>query len=449
MEVYKFGGASLATPEGMERMGALVARYEGTRPLVVVVSAIGKTTNALEHALEVVLGGGDVAAAFASIEAAHLGMVEGLGLREEFAQPVFRLLSDLRLLLEHLPAQDYDTLYDQVISQGELLSSLLFSALLAQRGLSVEWVDVRGVLRTRAGHRGAVIDATLSAPLVQAKFHSGGRIYVTQGFIASDSMGATTTLGREGSDYSAALIGCFLGALRVTIWKDVEGLFNADPKHFPTAQLIGSIDYREVIEMSYNGAKVIHEKALKPLQNANIPLYVRSFLTEGAGTEIRNFASEEVSQELPLIAVQEEQVLLTVSPRDLSFALQDYASRIFDLVRLHHTTVRLVQNSAVRLSLSMDYDSVHFPALLESLQEHFYTSYNLGVVLVSIRHVPSGRRRGWEEFSDYLLLQETRTTVQYLLLRSVWEERFSSLVGWRVLAPDGRGLRMGGGKGKC
>ena len=434
MEVYKFGGASLATPAGMERMGALVARYEGTRPLVVVVSAIGKTTNALEHALEVGLGGGDVAAAFAPIEAAHRGMIEGLALREEFAQPVFRLLSDLRLLLEHLPAQDYDTLYDQVISQGELLSSLLFSALLAQRGVSAEWVDVRGVLRTRAGHRGAVIDATLSAPLVQAKFHSGGRIYVTQGFIASDSMGATTTLGREGSDYSAALIGCFLGALRVTIWKDVEGLFNADPKHFPTAQLIGSIDYREVI----------HEKALKPLQNANIPLYVRSFLTEGAGTEIRNFASEEVSQELPLIAVQEEQVLLTVSPRDLSFALQDYASRIFELVRLHHTTVRLVQNSAVRLSLSMDYDSVHFPALLESLQEQFYTSYNLGVVLVSIRHVPAGWRRGWEEFSEYLLLQQTRTTVQYLLLRSVWEERFSSLVGWRCAKgarPSGRNVR--------
>ena len=430
MEVYKFGGASLASPEGMERMGSLVARYRGETPLVVVVSAIGKTTNALEHALSVALSGGDVATALAPIEVLHRGMVEALRLEETAAQPVYRLLSDLHLLLSHLPAQDYDTLYDQVISQGELLSSLLFSALLSKKGLSPEWVDVRSVLRTYPGHRGAVIDATLSLPLVQARFQpTDGAIYVTQGFIASDSLGATTTLGREGSDYSAALLGCFLGVSRVTIWKDVEGLFNADPKRFAEARLIEAIDYREVIEMAYNGAKVIHEKALKPLQNADIPLYVRSFLTEGRGTEIRNFDADERAHDLPLIAVQEDQVLLTVSPRDLSFALQDYASRIFELVRLHHLTVRLVQNSAVRLSLSLDYDAVHFPSLLDSLQEHFYTSYNLGVVLVSLRHVPVSWHTRLASFAEYLLLQETRTTVQYLLLRSVWDTRFASLIG--------------------
>ncbi len=443
MEIYKFGGASLATPAGMQRMAQLVAQYyapqQALSPLVVVVSAIGKTTNALEHALSVAIaktesGEGTrehaIAKALEPIEKAHREMAAALKLSAEHLLPIERLLDHLRLLLTHPPSTDYDTLYDQLISQGELLSSLLFTGLLCEKGLLPEWVDIRSVLRTYPGHRGAVVDTNLSAPLVQTKF-VGKELYITQGFIASDPLGATTTLGREGSDYSAAILGCFLQAERVTIWKDVDGLFNADPKLFPDAQRIDTIDYREVIEMSYNGAKVIHEKALKPLQNANIPLYVRSFLhQEGgqsntSGTRICHVEEETHTESLPLIAVLEQQLLLTVAPRDLSFALQDSASRIFELIRLHHLTVRLVQNSAVRLSLSIDYDPVHFPDLLKVLQEDFLTSYNLDVVLVSIRHIPTEWRTAWRAFSNYLLLQETRSTSQYLLLRSVWNTEFA------------------------
>ena len=432
IEVHKFGGASLANPDGVRRMGAIVQQLYKGKKLLLVVSAMGKTTNALEHALSVALKHGDISEALRPIETLHNEMLSKLELEPEATRNVARLLNDLGVLLSNLSTADYDELYDQVIANGELLSSLIFAAHLAQMGLEVEWVDVRAILRTNSAHRSAIIDSSISSPLVQAKFaNSPNKIFVTQGFIASDAVGATTTLGREGSDYSAALLGCFLSARSVSIWKDVPGLFSADPKQFPNAQPIAAIDYREVIEMSYNGAKVIHEKALKPLQNANIPLYVRTFLAPNeAGTCINNWQEAERRnwETVPLIAVQEQQVLLTVSPRDLSFAIQDYASRVFELVRTHHLTVRLIQNSAVRFSLSMDYDAVHFPHLLAALHEQFYTSYNLDVLLLSIRHIPARWREILTQFNNYLLLQETRSTAQYLILRNVWEEELAPLL---------------------
>lgn len=432
IEVHKFGGASLANPDGVRRMGAIVQQLYKGKKLLLVVSAMGKTTNALENALSVALEHGNIAEALLPIEQLHSQTIEELGIGDVECANITRLLHDLRILLYNLPTAEYDELYDQIIAHGELLSSLIFAAHLTQKGFDVEWVDIRSILRTNSIHRGAIIDSAISAPLVQARFkNSSHTIYVTQGFIASDSIGATTTLGREGSDYSAALLGCFLSAACVTIWKDVPGLFSADPKQFPNAQPIAAIDYREVIEMSYNGAKVIHEKALKPLQNANIPLYVRTFLAPNeAGTCINNWQEAERRnwETIPLIAVQERQVLLTVSPRDLSFAIQDYASRVFELVRTHHLTVRLIQNSAVRFSLSMDYDAVHFPHLLAALHEQFYTSYNLDVLLLSIRHIPARWREILTQFNNYLLLQETRSTAQYLILRNVWEEELAPLL---------------------
>ena len=432
IEVHKFGGASLANPDAVKRMAAIVQQLFRGKKLLIVVSAMGKTTNALEHALSVALEHGNIDEALLNIETLHNEMLKKLELKQESARNVARLLNDLGVLLSNLPASNYDKLYDQVIAHGELLSSLIFAAYLAQIGLEVEWVDVRSILRTNSAHRSAIINSSISSPLVQERFaNSTNKIFVTQGFIASDAVGATTTLGREGSDYSAALLGCFLSAQSVSIWKDVSGLFSADPKQFPQAQPIAAIDYREVIEMSYNGAKVIHEKALKPLQNANIPLYVRTFLTpDEKGTCISNWAEEKRRNwnTLPLIAVQEKQVLLTVSPRDLSFAIQDYASRVFELVRTHHLIVRLIQNSAVRFSLSMDYDAIHFPDLLASLHEQFYTSYNLDVLLLSIRHIPPQWRDALTQFHDYLLLQETRNTSQYLVRRDVWEMQLYPLL---------------------
>ena len=432
IEVHKFGGASLASPDAVKRMAAIVQQLFRGKKLLIVVSAMGKTTNALEHALSVALEHGNIDEALLNIETLHNEMLKKLELKQESARNVTRLLNDLGVLLSNLPASDYDKLYDQVIAHGELLSSLIFAAYLAQIGLEVEWVDVRSILRTNSAHRSAIINSSISSPLVQERFaNSTNKIFVTQGFIASDAVGATTTLGREGSDYSAALLGCFLSAQSVSIWKDVSGLFSADPKQFPQAQPIAAIDYREVIEMSYNGAKVIHEKALKPLQNANIPLYVRTFLTpDEKGTCISNWEEEKRRNwnALPLIAVQEKQVLLTVSPRDLSFAIQDYASRVFELVRTHHLIVRLIQNSAVRFSLSMDYDAIHFPDLLASLHEQFYTSYNLDVLLLSIRHIPPQWRDALTQFHDYLLLQETRNTSQYLVRRDVWKMQLYPLL---------------------
>lgn len=432
IEIHKFGGASLANPAAIKRMGALLQQLYINQQLVIVVSAMGKTTNALEYALSTALKHGDLEEALLPIETLHQETVDALELPESERAQIMLMLNDLRTLLYNLPTAEYDALYDQIIANGELLSSLIFAAYLLKIGLAVEWVDIRSVLRTNSNHRCAVIDSALSPPLVQAKFNNARtNICVTQGFIASDTLGATTTLGREGSDYSAAVLGCYLMAKSVTIWKDVPSLFNADPKQFVQAHPIYDIDYREVIEMSYNGAKVIHEKALKPLQNANIPLYVRTFLAPNErGTCISNWDDERrrTWNPIPLVAVQEKQVLLTVSPHDLSFTIQDYASRVFELIRTHRLIVRLIQNSAVRFSLSMDYDPVHFPALLTALHEQFYTSYNLDVLLLSIRHIPSQWRRILMQFTDYLLLQETRNTSQYLVRREVWEQQLYPLL---------------------
>ena len=441
MEVHKFGGASLSDATGVRRMGQLVAEHCPHEGTWIVVSAMGKTTNALEKALEVALTHGDLAAAFAPIENLHHTCVTELNLSSEHVAKIDGLLADLQLLLEHLPpTADYDTLYDQVIAHGELLSSLIFAAHLQSLGISTLWVDVRTILRTNSRHRRAIIDPLLSRPLVQTQqTSSNNQLIVTQGFIASDSVGATTTLGREGSDYSAALLGCFLGASSVSIWKDVAGLYNADPKQFADAEAIDEIDYREVIEIAYNGAKVIHEKALKPLQNANIPLRVRSFVNPTShGTLISNWQEEDARKknaQLPLVAIQEHQVLLTVSPHDLSFALQDYASQIFEWVCLHGMIVRLVQNSAVRLSLSLDYDSVHFPQLLAVLKQQFQVSYNLDVVLLSIRHIPNSWREELNAFPGYLLTQQTRSTSQYLLLRPEWESQLYPLLSQAFRKP--------------
>lgn len=435
--VHKFGGASLANADGICRMAEILQKYCMECPVLVVVSAMGKTTNALENLLEKALQNGNITEALAPILALHTSTTIALGLSQEVQARIEHLLDDLKILVTNLPNEDYDKLYDQIVSYGELLSSLIFVGYLQKLGLAVEWLDVRSVLRTGSTHRGAVIDFQLSAPLVTAKFEAlRGKIVVTQGFIASDTLGATTTLGREGSDYSAALLGCFLGARSVTIWKDVAGLLNADPKQFAIAEQIEAIDYREVIEMSYNGAKVIHEKALKPLQNANIPLLVRSFLTpEQSPTTISNWDEVRYREAriLPLIAVQEKQVLLTVSPRDLSFAIQDYASRVFELVHANHLLVRLVQNSAVRFSLSMDYDAIHFPELLTALHEHFNVSYNTDVVLFTIRHIPDSWRLRLAAFQEYLLMQATRTTSQYLVLQSVWMQKwYPTLRDWEM-----------------
>lgn len=428
MRVHKFGGASLSTPEAIDHMAEILLEQGTEDPIIIVVSAIGKTTNALERTLEEAMHNpGEVPPTWQAIRDEHLAITSTLAAGDPSATlPIERMLNDLALLLQHLPTANYDTLYDLIVPHGELLSSLIVAQHVARRGLPAQWVDVRKALRSDPHHRAATVNLALSQPLAQQVFPvEPKRIYITQGFIASTPQGVTTTLGREGSDYTAALLGAFLQAKSVTIWKDVPGFLNADPKLFPQAIRIPKLDYREAIEMSFNGAKIIHPKALKPLQNAEIPLYVRAFATPDApGTIISNFhPSENAPPAPPLFAVREEQMLLSLTPRDLSFALQNALGIVFDTLYTHHVRVHLIQNSAVSLSLCLENDPHTIPPALEALQSKFHIAYNTNLVLLSIRHYTPELALELANREETLLQQTTRLTGQYLYRKAHWEEQ--------------------------
>ena len=259
--------------------------------------------------------------------------------------------------------------------------------------------------------------------MVQQTFSRGaGTLYVTQGFIASTAQGTTTTLGREGSDYTAALLGAMLKADAVTIWKDVAGFLSADPKLFPRAVFLPHLPYREALEMSYSGAKVVHPKAVKPMQNAGIPLYVRSFETpEALGSRIGDGA--EASEPLhDLIAVREGQVLLSVGQRDLSFASEEAMSRVFSVLAAHRIAVNLLQQSAVSISLCVTRDSTRLPRAIDALREENFVTYNEDLVLLTVRHCSSRLRLVLSNVSEVLVRQETRHTVQVVLSNAVWTQ---------------------------
>ena len=425
MEIYKFGGASLSTAASVRAMGKILETIGTSRPLVVVVSAMGKVTNQLELLLQAAMGGqGWPEAAMQALREFHMAMAhELLGRGDEGLLRTATLLESLERTLRALPREDYDMSYDRVVPYGELLSSTIVAAYLKTLLPAVEWVDIRGSLRTNNEHRNALVDEALSSGMVQQTFSRGaGTLYVTQGFIASTAQGTTTTLGREGSDYTAALLGAMLKADAVTIWKDVAGFLSADPKLFPRAVFLPHLPYREALEMSYSGAKVVHPKAVKPMQNAGIPLYVRSFETpEALGTRIGDGA--EASEPLhDLIAVREGQVLLSVGQRDLSFASEEAMSRVFSVLAAHRIAVNLLQQSAVSISLCVTRDSTRLPRAIDALREENFVTYNEDLVLLTVRHCSSRLRLVLSNVSEVLVRQETRHTVQVVLSNAVWTQ---------------------------
>lgn len=425
MQVFKFGGASVSTPSGVRNAAEIAQQHGGNAGLVVVVSAMGKTTNGLEAALaEAIASPGTVPLSLVAIRDYHLNMAhELLGEAAEGIRPIESLLDSLSTLLSHLPRAGYDELYDLVVPYGELLSSRIVQTYFGLAGIPCDWVDARGVLRTDSGFRSAAVDWDLSEALAQEAFgQREGRVYITQGFIGSTPLGQTTTLGREGSDYTATLLGAFLRAESVTIWKDVPGFLSADPKLFPSALPLEELDYREAIEMSFNGAKIIHPKAIKPVQNAGIPLWVRSFHTPSlVGTRIHDVGEEQ--REVcppPLVAVREGVTLLSLTPNDLSFALEDNLGVVFSLLQSLRVKVRLIQNSAVSLSLCVDSDSERLPRALQALQQHFQVSYNCDLLLLTIRHYTDALRMELDAQAGILLCHTTRATRQYLMRTEDW-----------------------------
>ncbi len=417
MIVYKFGGASVKDAEGIRNLAKIVS--EEKEKLVVVVSAFGKTTNALEKVLKAWISGDkEYINLLEDIYCYHRKVSDELFQTGNGGKSKIDVL--FAVLEEYLSAtspSDYDYEYDQIVSYGEIWSTVIVARFLENSGLSARWIDIRGNLITDDRFRDADILWNESSSRIRSVFSfSDTIIYVTQGFIGSTIAGQTTTLGREGSDYTAALLANILDAEKVVVWKDVPGLLNADPKWLPDATRLDEVSYREAVEMTFSGAKVIHPKTIKPLHNKNIPLHVRSFISpREKGTIVK---SENVLKHgLPVFIKKENQIMISLIPRDFSFAMGENLSRIFYLFIRHGIRVNIVEASAVSIDVCLDDDRMKVESLIKDLATEFSIVYNENVEMLSIRHYTPGAVDRITRGREILLEQRTRSTVRYVARR--------------------------------
>jgi aspartate kinase len=391
MKVFKFGGASVKDAGGVKNIADILCLHAG-QELIVVVSAMGKTTNALEALTDAFFyQKGTAAALLEEIKAYHFNI-----LKELFADktnPVFDELHntfvELEWAIEGSPEYAYDQEYDQIVSMGEIIATKIISAYLNEQKIDTQWWDVRDLIATDNTFREAKVDWLITEKNIQnillPHFKKDKTpIILLQGFLGVTSENFNTTLGREGSDYTAAILAYCTNAKSVTIWKDVPGVLNADPKWFDETKLIDKLSYQDAIELAYYGATVIHPKTIKPLQNKEIPLYVRSFLKpESPGTLISQAAS---SLPVPCFIFKVNQLLISLSPKDFSFIVEENMSTIFRLFSEHGVRINTMQNSAISFSICADNDTRKIPGLLKALQEDYRVLYNEGVELITIRY---------------------------------------------------------------
>lgn len=400
---------------GIRNLVKIVALEPGN--LVVVVSALGKSTNALEKVLKEWLNGSQsYQTSLDDIYKVHLAIINDLfGDRSEAGEMIdssFALLHEY--LRNHSPLK-YDFEYDQIVSYGEVWSTILVAECLRSGMKDVLWTDLREILLTDDRYRDANILWSESTRRVRSVFDfNGTRIYVTQGFIGGTISGHTTTLGREGSDYSAAILANMLDAESVSVWKDVPGILNADPKWLPDAEKLDEISYKEAVEMTFSGAKVIHPKTIKPLHNKNIPLYVKSFLVpENDGTVIK--ADIRIRKLDPVFIKKEDQILISILPKDFSFVMGDNLSRIFHTFITHGIKVNLVEASAVSIDVCVDDEKPKVESLIEDLRDEYSAIYNENVEMLSVRHYTPDSVTRITTGREILLEQRTRSTVRFVV----------------------------------
>ena len=415
MKVFKFGGASVSTADRIRNVGNIIKAHEGEN-LLVVVSAMGKTTNALEAVAEAFYKGSreEALTLFAKIKDAHQAITRELTDREPARFADF--FTEVEWLLHDRPVRSFDYYYDQIVCVGELLSTALVSDYLSHAGIANEWIDVRDVIRTDNNFRDAGIDWTYTSTkvdeLVRPAFRQTG-IVLTQGFIGATDENESTTLGREGSDYTAAVFANLLDAENQTIWKDVRGVMNADPKSYAEAQWIRELNYREVIEMAYYGAQVIHPKTIKPLQNKGIPLYVRSFLDpEAEGTCIHN---QPLSQLPPIIVYKHKQVLMEFRTRDFSFIGEGGTASIYRVFATLSYRPNLTQNAAISLLCVVDDHPDKVETLALEAAGAFDVTVTRGLTLLTIRHYEEALLQKLIDGKKILLRQQTQETIQLLM----------------------------------
>ena len=408
MKVYKFGGASVKDAAGVRNLESIVRAAGGD--LMVVVSAMGKTTNALERVVEFLDAGKEEQALnqWVDIIDYHVAVMKELGL-----QPG----SDIRLQGEipFDPQLPLDENYDQVVSLGEIMSTQIIAVYLLKQGLSVEWWNMPKLLRTDNTWREAKVDNETSAATIRAGWERANRpsIVVTQGFIGGTAEGKRTTLGREGSDYTAALLGNYLDAESVTLWKDVPGILNADPRLEPDTILIPSLRYQDAVELSYSGAQIIHPKTIRPLENKQIPLFVKPFGDPGAaGSKI---AADGVGPiDVPVYIWRKNQLLITMRAKDFAFVLEESLSEIFEIIHRHRLKVALIQSSAVTISVCVD-NTRFVPEAIEELKQHFNVTYNDHLSLLTIRGTTPEILERAKADRTIMLSQTTRRTARLVV----------------------------------
>lgn len=406
MRVYKFGGASVRNADGIRNLAHIVSLAEGD--LMVVVSAMGKTTNALERVLNALWTGDTTTAQqeWTALIDYHTAILQELDLSADILP-----IHDLPALQD---ATNYDLSYDQLVSWGELISTTIVNAYLHTQGIDNEWLDMPHLLRTDATYRDANVDMMVSARQIRtAVVQSDKHIFVAQGFIGGTAGGLRTTLGREGSDYTAALLGNIMDAESVTIWKDVPGILNADPRLVQDTVLIPELTYNDAVELSYSGAQIIHPKTIRPLENKSIPLYVKPFADPlAAGSVISATARGPI--DVPVYIWRKNQILITMRAKDFAFVLEESLSRIFDIIHRHRLKVSLIQSSAVTISVCVD-SSRYVEEAIEELQRDYRVTYNEGLSLLTIRgttpQIIASETRG----RTVLLSQTTRRTARYVM----------------------------------
>jgi len=416
MKVFKFGGASVKDAESIKNVCSIIQHFKN-EDIVVVISAMGKTTNKLEAIIEAFLNNKENKTTLIdNLLNEHKQIIETLFKANHVVlEKVTTLFKECKANLTDYKTSTYNFIYDQVICTGELASTIIVHAYLNETEVSANWLDAKLAIKTNNIYREAAVNWTKTTKNIQTLFKEKKGITITQGFIGSDDNNFTTTLGREGSDYSAAIFAYALAAHSVHIWKDVDGILSADPKIFPEATFIPAITYNDAIEMTYYGAKVIHPKTIKPLQNKNIPLMVRPFGNlESTGTIISDKPAE--TRTPPVIIQKDDQVLLKITSKDFSFIAEKNLSTILEIFSKHLVKINLFQTAAIKVYACVNQNPQKIPGLIIDLKKHYEVSLKENLKVLTIRNYDEAALKKYAETHPIIMEQKSIKTVQYILV---------------------------------
>ena len=413
-KVFKFGGSSIKDVANITNVSNILKSYSNDE-LVIIFSAMGKVTNMLEDVVELYIQkNGKPSIALQKFKNFHFDILNALFDQDHLIfEEINNLFVEIEWVLEEDPYNDYGYVYDQIVSIGEFLSTKIMSAYLNNIGFHNNYLDARDIIKTDNSYRNAKIDWETTTTCIKSMIKA--KHCITQGFVGCTSENFTTTLGREGSDFTAAILAYGIEAKEVVIWKDVPGMMNADPKYFQHSKVLETISFDEAIELAYFGAKVIHPKTIQPLKKKKIPLRVRSFIEhKNKGSQI----AEDVLTfpEVPSIIIKENQILISISDRSLSFIVETHMSKIFGLLAKHSVSVNVMQNSAVSFSVCVDDDKYKIPQLISDLQKDFEVYYNKNLTLYTVRNYTKDVVNDFFNGKEILLEQRSRNTLQLVVI---------------------------------